>query len=379
MKDPTAQFKAAIRAAGLEPPKVIVPGKVLRFPGIGKSKDNKAGWCFLFVDGLGGCYGDWSSGLKKSWQAELDRQLTELERETYKRHVEEARKREKEERQRQYLEAAKVAASIWKNAPPANSDFLYLVHKGIKACGARLHKGKLIVPVSWSGKICSLQLIAPDGRKQFLSGGRTAGGYYCLGSTKNAKTLCIAEGFATGASIHQATDYPVVIAFTTGNLVQLAKAVRQALPESRIIICADDDTSKPGNPGITCANKAAQAIGAKVAIPVFGNPRPEDANDFNDLATLVGLEAVAKVINAAKAPSHDEDANDDNWPDLVPLDTPDLPSLDLVHLPDWAGRLCSRCGCRYRDATGTGSQYGPDRLCHTNCALSESGSETGPR
>lgn len=28
---------------------------------------------------------------------------------------------------------------------------------------------------------------------------------------------------------------------------------------------------------------------------------------------------------------------DDDWPELVPLDTPNLPRLDLIHLPSWAG------------------------------------------
>ena len=30
----------------------------------------------------------------------------------------------------------------------------------------------------------------------------------------------------------------------------------------------------------------------------------------------------------------------DDWHKLVPLSSPDLPSLNLKHLPDWVGNLC---------------------------------------
>lgn len=29
----------------------------------------------------------------------------------------------------------------------------------------------------------------------------------------------------------------------------------------------------------------------------------------------------------------------EDWPELVPLDTPNLPRIDLSHLPNWAGNF----------------------------------------
>ena len=75
---------------------------------------------------------------------------------------------------------------------------------------------------------------------------------------------------------------------------------------------ADDDAATEGNPGITKANLAANASGAKVAVPVFGEQRPEGVTDFNDMGALVGLEGVAKVIGMAKEP----DLIDKDWPTL---------------------------------------------------------------
>ena len=77
MNDAVEQFKDEIRDAGMEPPDVIEPGKIHRFPGIGKSRGNTSGWCILFEDGRGGCFGDWSTGLTKNWQAKLDKPLSQ--------------------------------------------------------------------------------------------------------------------------------------------------------------------------------------------------------------------------------------------------------------------------------------------------------------
>ena len=53
-----AEFHDAMRAASLEPPDAIIPDKVMRFPGAGKKRSNRAGWCVLFSDREGGVFGD---------------------------------------------------------------------------------------------------------------------------------------------------------------------------------------------------------------------------------------------------------------------------------------------------------------------------------
>ena len=39
--------------------------------------------------------------------------------------------------------------------------------------------------------------------------------------------LLVAEGYATAASLHEATGYPVAVAFDAGNLAHVTKALRQ--------------------------------------------------------------------------------------------------------------------------------------------------------
>lgn len=318
MNDAISQFRDAMRVAGLKPPDVIEPGKLLRFPGDGKPNGNTAGWCKLFNDGQGGCFGDWSSGFSENWQAKREKPFSPAERATFMRRVEEARKHAEAERQQQYTDAAAKAALIWNTAEPANDDHPYLVRKGIKANGVRLHQGALVIPVRSGGELHSLQFIPEDGSKRFLSGGRISGGYFSVGTIQGADTLCIAEGFATGATIHQATGYPVAVAFNASNLEPVAIAMRQKLPDLPIIICADDDAGTEGNPGIAKANHAALVIGGKVAVPKFGDQRPAGTTDFNDMATLLEIEAVAKAIHEAITPGC---TDNDDWPEPLPLTT----------------------------------------------------------
>jgi len=248
------------------------------------------------------------------------------------RRVKAARERAQEKRQQEHADAAAKAATIWKEATTANDDHPYLVRKKIKANGARLHQGKLVIPVCSGNEIHSLQFIAEDGNKRFLSGGRVSGNYFIIGTTQNMAALCIAEGFATGATIHQATGYPVTVAFDANNLEPVAKALRQKLPDLPLIICADDDADTEGNPGITKANQAALAISAKVAIPDFGVQRPEGVTDFNDMAALRGPEAVARTICQATAP---DPVASESWPESVTFPPPEGKRPGYRVLDDW--------------------------------------------
>jgi putative DNA primase/helicase len=143
-----------------------------------------------------------------------------------------------------------------------------------------------------------LQLISADGQKKFLSGGKMQGCYFPIGDIAKAHTILIAEGYATAATLYEANNLPTVVAFNAGNLVHVGKSIREQYPTASIIICADDDIKTVGNPGLTKATEAAELVGGKVITPYFGNDRPDGMTDFNDMAALLGIEAVAaRFIN----------------------------------------------------------------------------------
>lgn len=293
----TAEFRDAIRSAGLEPPDLIEPGKFHRFPGVGKGRGNDSGWCKLFPDCVGGIFGDFSQGFEATWQAKRERQYTKEEVAIFKRQVAETNAKAEEERKLKHLQAANSATMIWMTAQPV-TEHPYLTLKGVGAHGAKIYNGALVIPVRDGKTLHSLQFIMADGEKLFLSGGRVTGCYHSIGNAP-VDTLCIAEGFATAASIHEATGHPVAVAFNAGNLMLVAKAMRAKFPKLKIVMCADDDAATAGNPGVTAARAAAREIGAVLAIPAFGDTRQEaKVTDFNDLAQWSGLREVKDQIAA---------------------------------------------------------------------------------
>jgi putative DNA primase/helicase len=297
MHDPIDQFAAAIRDAGLEQPEsVTADGTLHRFSSNGKRGDD-SGWYVLHLDGIpAGSFGCWRTGFKQLWHADIGRALTAQEKAEHRAKIEAMQQQRKAEEARRHAEAATKAAEIWAAAKPAPADHPYLVRKGIKPYGIREHNGALVVPMRIDGKIQSLQFIEADSNKRFLTGGRVKGCYFSIGNPIEAEALCIAEGLATGATIHEATGYPVAIAFNAGNLIAVAQTLRQKFPTQQIIVCADDDHQTDGNPGLTKATEAAQAVDGILAIPDFGNDRPVWATDFNDLAKLRGFFMVQKSI-----------------------------------------------------------------------------------
>jgi putative DNA primase/helicase len=356
-------FQDAIRAAGLIPPDMIEPGRFHKFAGEGKRDSNKAAWCKLFPDGTGGIFGDYSTGLSANWQVQRETSYSPAEREAFKRQVAEAKAEAEAERKAKQAEAAAQATTIW-NAPPSAleatqpgvSEHPYLKLKGIQPHGAKIYygsmtiggmacNGALMIPMKLNGKIVGLQFIS-EGEKRFLPGCEKGG--FLIGKIVAGKPIYIAEGFATGASIHEATGCAVIVAFDAGNLRKIAEALRAKQPNAVIVLCADDDYQTEGNLGLSKATEAAQAVGGLLAIPVFGANRPDKATDFNDLVAHCGMDAVKQAIDAAKPVlqkadpvgsdlSHSNSVGNTYVPHASPELLPSLPDVlpfDYSYLPD---------------------------------------------
>ena len=255
---------------------IIADGKLHRLHVQGDKAGSQNGWYVLFNDGLlAGSFGSWKTGLKRTWCAKAWRDLTLGERESFQYLMQLAAKaREIEEQKKQAL-ARNKAAVIWKSASPAPPDHPYLVKKNVRSHGLRLNKDRLVIPLRDSnGTLHTLQFIDGEGNKRFLSGGRKRGCYFMIGDYE--EIICIAEGFATAASIQESTGHPVAVAFDAGNLMPVATMLRQQLPAAKLIFCADNDANTPGNPGLTKAGQAAAVVGGCVVAP----PCAGDFNDF---------------------------------------------------------------------------------------------------
>ena len=209
----------------------------------------------------------------------------------------ERRNREAEaEKVAQKAEAMAKAQHIWNAAKPAPANHPYLVMKGIRPYGIRVHHdGRLVVPIYRDGVLVSVEFIDEHGDKKYLKDSAVKGGSFVLGDLTHASTFLIGEGLATCASVHEATNLPVIVAFDAGNLKPVAVRIRAEHQNTTICIVADNDI-KDGkkNDGVLAAKAAAQAIGGLVAIA----PELDGKTDFNDLALALGFDFVRQTIEA---------------------------------------------------------------------------------
>ena len=310
------QFHQALNSAGLEFSGDIVPdGALHRIKANGDRNPNA--WYVLHADGVAaGVFGCWKRGITETWCAKDTAELTQEERADRDRKWAAAKAQRQAEERHQQEQARIQGEAILAAAQPAFDDHPYLTSKGIKACSGvmvgnwpqRQQENALLIPLrSAAGQLLTLQAISAttfrfkDGserNKDFLRGGKKSAAFFVCGDLTAGDFILIAEGYATAATLHEATGCPAVMAVDAGNLKPVAEALRALYPDRRIIICADNDRTTSGNPGVTKARVAAKAIKADLAIPEF--PEAATGTDFNDLAALQGLDAVNRVLAAAQ-------------------------------------------------------------------------------
>ncbi len=346
MLHPIDTFRDALASAGLRTAEHLIDdGKIHRFHIDGDKPRTKNGWYVLHSDGVAaGAYGSWKHDISATWCAKADHELTQDERKEYAKRMDEARKQREAELALVRAEARLKAQQIWSNAPDATDDHPYLVAKRVKCHRLKLAKdGRLIVSVTGPDRcIQSLQFIDDNGGKRFLPGGLMTGGYFKIGEAIT-DTVLVAEGYATGASLHEATGLTVAVAFNANNLQPVCNYLREALPPHvKIEIRADNDNvqrcldcsatfdvnqhpdicpecgceHKRRNTGLQMAAKAAEAIGATVVAP-------EQGGDWNDVAVAQGPDALR----------HAKPANDNMDPIDLFAEFP-VPPIQRDMLPD---------------------------------------------
>ncbi|MCP1646976.1 VapE domain-containing protein [Pseudomonas nitroreducens] len=158
-----------------------------------------------------------------------------------------------------------------------------------------MRRGDLVIPLRDADfTLHSLQLINDQGKKLFPKYGRKAGLFHLLGDLAGAQCVAEAEGYATAASVHEATGWPVAMAIDSGNLPGVAAALRQLAPDACLVIAGDDDPTVTGNPGRVKAETAAKSCRGVAVFPA-GKP----GADWNDLHVAQGLELVREQLAAA--------------------------------------------------------------------------------
>ena len=292
-----------------------------------------------------GAYGVWSGTDDGYTKIEMPRRdndgarpaLSEADVMALREAQKAAAKATAERRKAEAKQAARWAAQVWAHATPA-TEHEYLTRKRIGAHGARIMgevgelrlpgidesnlyrlqqaDGALVVPMhDEHANVCGIQFIYPKGHararkierdKEFWPSGMAMGGTFGLiGPLRRSGVLLVAEGFATAASLHEASGHSVAYAFSANNLAKAGKLIRKTCKAVRLLFCADDDYQTDGNPGVTHAAAACAEIEQSAWVkPDFFDEAGNDLRDgrkltdFNDLFILTGLPLVlARQIN----------------------------------------------------------------------------------
>lgn len=270
MADVIDQFAAALAARGIHAEQIVADGALHRCKVEGGKPGREDAAYILHLDGVpAGGFINWRDDQGwQSWAARLEHKPSVEDRAVHRANILKIRETRHQEELQRHAENAQRARRLLGSCKPATNDHPYLLRKGVKAYGLHLLKDQLVIPLRDSrNALWSLQFIAADGTKRFLSGGRKRACYYAIG--KPREVLCLAEGYATAASIFESTGYATACCFDAGNLEPVARSLRAKFPGLTLVICADNDAETPGNPGVSYAIAAARAVGGRVAIPSF--------------------------------------------------------------------------------------------------------------
>lgn len=284
----------------------------------------KRGWYHLhemrLQDGsdlIVGSYGVWRGTENNSTKIQIQKHdLSSEQRDSLRKRLAEDRKRADAARKADAERAALKAQAAWRQYTDTG-DCDYLTRKGVAGHGVRYTpKNSIVIPMTdTAGVIHGLQIIR-DGKshgtgrkrlqKEFWPQGLAKKGHFhMIGMPAGSRVILVAEGYATAASLFEATGLPTAVAFDAGNLAPVASNIKSRFKTARLLICADDDKFSDGNPGVTCASAAALEVGGAYVAPVFADEAARTAafeqrgtkiTDYNDLHAAEGLHVVRQQI-----------------------------------------------------------------------------------
>ena len=305
-------FKKALESQGLivnEEP--IMDGKIHRVSVIGDKRGKKSGAYVGYTDGVpAGFIQNHKTGVKENWKAigyEFSNGLTKEDVERQKL-INQTKRLEREREQQQEHEIASMdAQETFRNAIEASNDHSYLKSKGVKNYNLKIdNKGNLLMPLrDIDGKHWSNQKINVN-FKGFNKHSKKEGNFFIIGNQNlhQVQEFIVVEGYATGATIHQATKKTVIVAVDSGNLMSVTENLDKKFPNSAILIAADNDKHQElkgkENVGYKKALEAAIKTHRNIIYPSFSNEEIKaNYSDFNDLAKSKGIKEVKAIIETA--------------------------------------------------------------------------------
>lgn len=227
-----------------------------------------------------------------------------------------------QEREQLHLKTAAKLENEYNNARWSYNEHPYLKAKGLDKnyYTKQDQRGNLLIPLKdINGKLWTTQRIFSNGTKtngvirtaeekaaNIEYSAKKQGCFFTVGAKDISKVdpIIVTEGFATAASVFEATKIPTIAAVDAGNIDHVLKAIKEKYPNKEIIIAGDNDVSKEleGKPNVgkITALSMAKKYDAKAAYPMFNSDeKSKGLSDFNDLANSRGLGEVKKQLSIA--------------------------------------------------------------------------------
>jgi phage/plasmid primase-like uncharacterized protein len=303
-KDPLIEFKAFLESQGLVINGLpVMDGAKHRTSVAGKDSKNRSGEYKGYLDGRpSGFVRNYISDVYQNWtfSGKIDNAMkmskAEIAQNKYDRFL---------ETEGNYREVSQKAQDIWDgiDTEAISQEHSYLKRKGVEIHGAKINENNLLVlPIrNINHKITNLQFISEDGTKNFLTGGRNKGSFFQIGYIREHSTVILCEGFATGATLNEVLDRPVICAINAGNLEDVAKAIREKYPKNMLVIAGDNDrhtviNDEKMNVGLLKAQKVLEILGENAAIVIPGEELSEGETDWNDYLIKFGKEKTTTAL-----------------------------------------------------------------------------------
>ncbi|MBT6544746.1 MAG: AAA family ATPase [Rhodobacteraceae bacterium] len=171
---------------------------------------------------------------------------------------------------------------------PVQEGQTYNERKGVRLFNAWVENQTVVVPLyNFERERVGYQSIAPDGRKRFNKGLDKSQGVFGVCGTIDGPVCYVAEGWATSASVAEATNEPCVFALSCHDMPLVCQKLRQMFPDINFIIAAD-------------ADRQGREAAAKTGMP-WAAPKTE-GSDWNDVHQAMGKEAVTAGLKMVAQP-----------------------------------------------------------------------------
>ena len=304
------EFLNRIKSAGVLENSVIADGQKHRIAVDGDKGKEQSGFYVLHSDGVAnGYFMNNRTGEEIRWSSK-EHSMTPDEK-AEMRALYNAKKAEREQADKILTERAEKAIYAKFMNKETVSEHTYLSNKMIEPT-SNIYAGQdntITIPLfNVDGRLKSAQYIDENGEKRFAKNTNKVGAFHIVDGSvsdlKSAKSIVVAEGYATAASINEAVDskdVKVIAAMSANNIEHTVKAITEKYPDMNIVIAADNDlTNKVGNIGLNAANAVQNKYeNVTVAVPKINGK--EISGDFNDIISKNGLSRDEALKNIQKS------------------------------------------------------------------------------